>query len=203
MRIYGNFFYNRLPKRLTAEEIFYSGLNLSEKTVVEAGTYIGIFTYLFAQTANRVIGFEPNPATFAMAKRNVEANGLENVALINAGLSDQSGKAEYVAERFMSARGTFKKDKHAAFRNNTRHIVQATASLLTADEALQGTRVDFVKIDTEGYEPMVLGGMSETLARYKPDIYFEVHGLDDNQKTADLRKILSLLPNYCTEMVIT
>jgi len=196
MRIYGNFFYNRLPVEFQEEELFYSGLDLSGKTVLEAGTHIGVFTYLFAQTADRVIAFEPNPRTYAMVKRNVSANHLTNVRLVNAGLSDHSGEAKYVAEKFVSGRGTFKTDKHERIKGKTKHVVETMARLTTVDEEAAGLHIDFVKIDTEGYEPMVLGGMTETVQRCQPDIYFEIHGLNDTQQSDDFLKMFEMLPGY-------
>jgi FkbM family methyltransferase len=193
MRLYGNVFYNRLPAEFREEEKFYSGLNLTGKTVVEAGAHIGVFTYLFSQTADSVVAFEPNPETFKTAARNVRVNGLSNVRLINAGLSSGAGKANYVAERFVSARGSLKEDIQSGIRDRSRHLVQAEVELLSVDEVMRDSPVDFVKIDTEGFETMVLSGMGDTIKRYKPDIYFEVHGVTDEDKAADLRAIQDVL----------
>lgn len=193
MRLYGNIFYNRLPANFKAEEVFYSGLDLTGKTVVEAGAHIGLFTYLFAQTADRVVAFEPNPETYNTASRNIRINKLSNVELINAGLSSGSGKANYVAERFVSARGSLKEDIQSSIRDRSRHVLQTEVQLLSVDEVMQGLPVDFVKIDTEGFETQVLSGMGETINRCLPDIYFEVHGLTDEDKSADLRSILQTL----------
>jgi FkbM family methyltransferase len=193
MRLYGNVFYNRLPAEFREEEKFYSGLDLTGKTVVEAGAHIGVFTYLFSQTADSVVAFEPNPETFKTAARNVRVNGLSNVRLINAGLSSGAGKANYVAERFVSARGSLKEDIQSGIRDRSRHLVQAEVELLSVDEVMRDSPVDFVKIDTEGFETMVLSGMGDTIKRYKPDIYFEVHGVTDEDKAADLRAIQDVL----------
>ncbi len=193
MRLYGNIFYNRLPAKLKAEEVFYAGLDLTGKTVVEAGAHIGLFTYLFAQTADRVVAFEPNPQTFKTASRNVRINKLSNVELINAGLSSESGKANYVAERFVSARGSLKEDIQSTIKDRSPDVLQAEVELLSVDEVMQGLPVDFVKIDTEGFETQVLSGMGETINRCRPDIYFEVHGVTDEDKSSDLRSILGTL----------
>lgn len=193
MRLYGRFFYNRLPVEFSDEELFYSGLDLSDKTVVEAGAHIGLFTYLFSQTAKSVVAFEPNPETFKTASRNLRVNRVSNVELINAGLAAESGTSSYVAERFVSARGSLKHDIQKSLRERSRDLVQADVQLLAIDEVMRGKPVDFVKIDTEGYETMVLAGMRETIERCRPDIYFEVHGVSDRDKSDDLRTIIDVL----------
>lgn len=193
MRLYGRYFYNRLPAEFSDEELFYSGLDLSGKTVVEAGAHIGLFTYLFSQTAKSVVAFEPNPETFKTASRNLRANRVSNVELINAGLASASGTSNYVAERYVSARGSLKKDIQETLRERSDHLVQAEVQLLAIDEVMRGKPVNFVKIDTEGYETMVLGGMRGTIERCRPDIYFEVHGVTDQDKADDLRTIVDFL----------
>ncbi len=193
MRLYGRYFYNRLPAEFSDEELFYSGLDLSGKTVVEAGAHIGLFTYLFSRTAKSVVAVEPNPETFKTASRNLRANRVSNVELINAGLAAESGTSNYVAERYVSARGSLKKDIQETLRKRSQDLVQAEVQLLAVDEVMRGKPVDFVKIDTEGYETMVLGGMRETIERCRPDIYFEVHGVTDQDKSDDLRTIVEFL----------
>lgn len=196
MKLYGNIFYNRLPAALRDEEILYAGLDLTGKIVVEAGTHVGVFTWLFAQRADRVFAFEPNPQSYEIVRRNLRANRVSNVELVNVGLSDRVGHAAFLAEKFAPARGTFKCDKHDRIRGSTPYVVDVTVELTTVDKAIGNSLVDFVKVDTEGFEPMVLAGMSNTIARCSPDIYFEIHGLDNAQKTADFNRVFELLPRY-------
>jgi len=42
-------------------------------------------------------------------------------------------------------------------------------------ESTTSTRVDLVKIDVEGAEMMVLGGMTSTLTRFRPRLIIEIH----------------------------
>lgn len=190
MRLYGNIFYNRLSPGLSEEELFYSNLDLTGKTVIDAGAHIGIHAYLFAKTAKKVLAFEPNPQSFGFLERNVRLNGLKNVALTQAGLSDAIGKAEYVADKFVSAKGTFKKNSQAIIKEKSNHIVIADARLTTVDEVRKSAgRIDFIKIDTEGHEPGVIGGMRETIKIDRPDIYFEIHGATQELKEADFEMI--------------
>ena len=56
-------------------------------------------------------------------------------------------------------------------------------------------RQDFVKIDVEGAEMEVLDGMIETVSKYKPELFIEVHGTNLEQKEFNARNIL----NYLTQ----
>lgn len=55
-----------------------------------------------------------------------------------------------------------------------------------AVERFKLERVDFVKIDTEGFEPYVIEGMRATLQQFRPTLYFEIHGLNKLQQQGDL-----------------
>jgi hypothetical protein len=46
--------------------------------------------------------------------------------------------------------------------------------VIAGDEALAQAKVDFIKIDVEGMEMQVLGGLAQTLARCRPVIFIEV-----------------------------
>src|SRR5512138_2867115 len=56
----------------------------SGMVVVDIGANIGYYTLLFARLVGpqgRVIAFEPDPATFALLKKNVDSNQHRNVEL--------------------------------------------------------------------------------------------------------------------------
>ena len=63
--------------------------------VLDAGANIGAFTLLAAArvgSAGLVVAVEPEPGNFEALRRNVEANGLRNVALVRRALLDEAGK---------------------------------------------------------------------------------------------------------------
>ena len=46
--------------------------------------------------------------------------------------------------------------------------------VIPGDQALDGSHVDFIKIDVEGMEMKALGGLSQTIARCRPRIFIEL-----------------------------
>jgi len=70
----------------------YRRLDVKEKRVLDAGASIGDTAVYFAlRGAREVVAFEPYPFPYQFALRNVEANGLRNVRVINAGVSGRDG----------------------------------------------------------------------------------------------------------------
>lgn len=73
--------------------IFYENLPVAGKTVIDIGANIADSSIYFAvRGAKKVIGLEPFPKNYEMAKRNVESNNLSGkITLILAGCAANQG----------------------------------------------------------------------------------------------------------------
>ncbi|MGH7424839.1 MAG: FkbM family methyltransferase, partial [Candidatus Methylomirabilales bacterium] len=74
---------------------FVSSVVKEGDVVVDAGAHIGYYTLIFAKLVGpegRVFAFEPDPGNFSLLKKNVEANGYQNVVVENRALGDETGK---------------------------------------------------------------------------------------------------------------
>jgi FkbM family methyltransferase len=131
-------------------------------TVVDVGANVGYYTLLAARlvgNSGRVFSFEPSPENFALLKRNVEANGYDNVVLVPKAVSDASGTAKLSLDRSSSG-GHGLSD----FRGGPDTVEVETVSL---DEyfAGRGHRVDLLKVDAEGAEMAIFRGMQRVVAQ--------------------------------------
>lgn len=196
MTFYGDFFYNRRSESLNDEEILFAGLELEGKTVLEAGAHMGIYSLYFASKVQngKLILFEPNPLNFFFLRKNLRANAFRAPVQVNCGLSNSPGKLRFVSKRYNRATGTFKSDKHKVLKQGRGLVFEQDVDVMTIDQAVmlyRLDRVDFVKIDTEGFEPYVIEGMTATLKHFKPKLYFEIHGLNWKQQQSDLNRVLN------------
>lgn len=138
-------------------------------TVIDVGANIGLSTILLARMTERVIAFEPSPPNVAFLRRNLERNGISNVEVHAAAVSDRPGTLRF----------------HVAQFGAGSHVVAAghvsSGAIPTVDVpavTLDGTNlppIAFVKIDAEGHDPDVLAGAGRLLARDRPLIYTEVN----------------------------
>jgi FkbM family methyltransferase len=132
--------------------------------VFDVGANIGYYATLFAQLAGekgRVHAFEPAPSTHAQLAANVGRNGLKNVALNQAAVSDAAGEMNLYLNRESAL---------ASLGQTGRGKTVGTASVrvVTLDDYARERNIaaiDFLKIDVEGYEPKVLAGARELLRR--------------------------------------
>ena len=70
------------------------GPKIKGKAVLDVGAFVGDSAMLFAlMGARRVVAVEPSPWAYSVARKNVEANGLDNVVtLVNCAVAREGGR---------------------------------------------------------------------------------------------------------------
>jgi len=116
--------------------------------------------------------FEPIPFLYENLKKKY--NGRKNVQISNVALSNKSGETSfnYVVSN-PSYSGLIKRKYDR--KNESDETITVTTDLLD-NIAPAEYKADFIKIDVEGGEFLVLTGAKELIKRSKPVIIFE-HGL--------------------------
>jgi FkbM family methyltransferase len=140
----------------------------SHSVVFDIGANIGNHSLYWAKKARaqRIYAFEPVQSTYKILEKNIALNRLENVVMpFNVGISDLDGNAStlsYMVESIGSTQLQQSEDGDMC--------VQRLDSLPLTDQL---KRVDFVKIDVEGFEHKVLRGGSKFFPKFKPTIFIE------------------------------
>lgn len=128
---------------------------------LDVGANIGYFTLLLSQLTGPdgyVTALEPDPANYAILATNCAPEvSAGRMTLLEAAL----GEAEDTARLFMSKDNT---GMHRLYPSvcctDAWHEVQVQVG-----DALDLPRLDFIKIDIEGYEPAALAGLTKTIQR--------------------------------------
>jgi FkbM family methyltransferase len=132
-------------------------------TIVDVGANVGIFTRFFsglAGVSGRVHAFEPAPSNFKRLQEHAEH--LENVSLNHSAVGNQSGTIRlFVSEDLNVDHRTF--DSHDGRQGIDVPVVSLDQYFTV------GQRVDFIKIDVQGFELSVLQGAKRVLDE-NPDI---------------------------------
>jgi FkbM family methyltransferase len=135
--------------------------------VADVGAHWGYFTLLAATlsgSTGRVVAFEPHPKNASTLAKNVKANRLGNVEIVQKAVSDREGFANLFLSRASSGNSLVSVPPGAeASADRTDHIVVETTTL---DRFFTPPRhkPKLVKIDIEGAESAALDGM-KTLIR--------------------------------------
>ena len=138
-------------------------------TVLDVGANIGLSTILLARAAQRVMAFEPSPANLGFLRRNLASNGITNVEIVAAAVSDQRRTLRFHVAQFGAG-------SHVVAGGHVQggSIPAIDVPAITLDDTAPPD-VGFIKIDTEGHEPDVLAGARALLARDRPLIYTEIN----------------------------
>lgn len=145
---------------------------------VDGGTNIGLVTLPVARHTNgriKIISFEPQRMLYNCVCGSVALNEFYNVYPHNKALSDEMGfvtlpEVDYTAQADYGVVTVDKKVdevQHPYMRTNT---VEA----ITID-SMDLPRLDFLKLDIEGFELNAIRGAKETIKKYKPYLWVEYH----------------------------
>lgn len=154
---------------------------------IDIGANIGYHTFGLAKRVGPqgvVVAVEPTSYAFDKLRRNLSLNDFANVRLVRAGLSDHDeGEVE---TRFQSS---YRLDGKDEVRTETGRLL--TLDTLVREQGLG--RVEFIKIDVDGYEAKAFAGAVETLKRFRPHVFFEFGPQGIRDRGGDPEAILHLL----------
>ena len=162
---------------LNLDKISFLSLIQDKDIVLDVGANVGYHTLLFSQIVGEkgyVHAFEPVSDTFNRLSRFIEKNAsYGNIQLNNTALGESSmGKEIFVPDNDFG-QASFAKREADYVTNASYQILQTTMDAYVGENGLE--RLDFVKIDIEGYELKCLEGAQQTLARFAPTLYLEIY----------------------------
>ncbi len=151
----------------------YAAFLVDGETIVDVGANIGTHSIALASRFphSEVVAFEPQPLAFSLLVANVFASRMANVYPRNLGCSDAE-KVIHVAPDYEAMEwniGAFSLVGASESREGTLPM-----SLVALDDMKFRQRVQFLKVDVEGMEEMVLAGAAKLIDRDRPIVYFEV-----------------------------
>lgn len=146
-----------------------------QHTVLDIGANIGCTSILFADRVRQgqVYSFEPSPSTYQFLQRNIVTAGCDNVTPANIGLGKLAGVYELTFSP-NNRSGAFVSNQLRASDGHqveSIRISQGDAYI----KAASVSKVDFIKIDVEGFEKDVIEGLAETISRDKPVVVLELN----------------------------
>lgn len=151
------------------QEIFDAAMALVATfgTAIDVGANVGFHTVRLAQKFHTVMAFEPASANHECLLINT--NQFHNVSVYNMGLGhEQSDMALELPQDSTNCGAYSLKD----FQAQSTAKSSETIRVVPLDNF--DLEVDFIKIDTQGFESEVLRGATKTIQRCKPVILAEV-----------------------------
>ena len=181
---------------VTAEQQFWSDLNLNGMTVYDIGAFHGLLTMFFASRAKAVVCFEPNTKNHKRLMENLMLNGIKNVEVRKVGVGSRQETRKMVGSPLMPGGSSVdEKTVEELLRAGVGTVVEEI-SIVTIDEEMPQANLavpDFIKIDIEGWEIEALRGARHTLELHKPALFLEMHGETIREKKRKVAEIVAFL----------
>ena len=144
--------------------------------VLDVGANAGLYTVIAARAVGNtghVYAFEPDERAVKLLRRNVAVNGLKNVTVIEAAVSNETGERAFAAasDTAFSSLATIQRDDQQIESWRSVPTIRLDDAVVTHGIGV----VKFLKIDVEGAEKLVLDGGTNLLLRAPDDfaILFE------------------------------
>ena len=140
---------------------------------IDVGAHLGYYALILSRlvgSKGRVIAFEPLPSNFRILSENIELNRCTNVQLVNRAVSDRSGRSQANLPTESDLPSSFSLLRKEAANS----IAVDTVSLDDFFREWKGP-IDFIEIDVEGAEGMVLSGARKIIESHHPILLVEVH----------------------------
>lgn len=214
-RVFGKYIFNYLPndkfvgQRIALEkyEPYLTKLMLSKikegDVVLDIGANIGYYAVLFAEKTGKtgkVIAIEPDPINFEILQKNIKENKLFNVVAVQAAVGNENKKMEIFKskENFGDHRMWNQNplpDKPESplkeggqFRKSKEVFCRRLDDLL---KELEYQKIDFIKMDVQGFESLVVKGGEKVIEKNKPIIFFEYWPWGNKKAGSDIKKMMN------------
>ncbi|MEK7104597.1 MAG: FkbM family methyltransferase [Patescibacteria group bacterium] len=125
--------------------------------VLDLGANIGFYTVLFSKLVGengKVFSFEPDVKNYEYLEENTKT--LYNVIIEKKAVSDKTGKINFFISKDLNV-------DHQSYDSGEGRDYEEADAIALDDYFLDNTKIDFIKIDIQGYEPIALKGMSKII----------------------------------------
>jgi FkbM family methyltransferase len=191
----GEILYHAFWERMFSEELEKVKEYIKRgDTVIDVGGNIGFFVLILNEllgNEGNIFSFEPSKRLKERLEKTIKINNIKNVTIVNLALGESEGKTTLHYNPKQTGLSSIITDFE---KGSVSEEIQIT-SLDKFYENIQ-SRISFIKIDTEGYEPQVLKGARKIISRNKPTIYIELGG-EYQDSSAEALKILKELNYNC------
>ena len=168
-------------------DLFHSRRLVKPGAVIfDVGANFGYYGLMLAEGLGRdceVHAFEPTEETFDRLTRHIALNRMECVHAHRLALSDAPGTA--------SMHGRDGNSGAAFIDPGGGEVAVTTLDAFVAERGIR--RLDFMKIDVEGFEERVLRGGQRVLRELRPSILLEVQPVTLERAGSSVRRLTALL----------
>ncbi len=164
--------------------------SLKDKLVLDIGANEGFYLlYLKKKFPKlKIIAVEPDPISLKILKRNIKANHLKNITVIESAVTDRIGKVNFEVIPTDTAVNSIKIEKKPWMRKGIiKRISVKSITIPYIFEKYKIKKIDLLKVDTEGSEVKILNSARPVMSCI-PKIVVEHHSKKLHQGVKNILK---------------
>jgi len=173
------------PRELQIVKRFQALFPERTNTFVDVGGHIGTVSLPYSRLFQHVIAYEPNPTSYQFFLENIALNKIQNVQVKHMGVSNKRSTCKVVSHPGGNSGCFYTKESDG----------EHSVPLIPLDEESFPAPIDFLKIDTEGSELLVLQGAKQCIERWHPLIQVETNHCSSTYFGYDSKEIHTFLGN--------
>lgn len=131
---------------------FYWANRARYARAADIGANLGVHSILMSRCGWTVRAYEPDPIHADLLERNLRLNGVESVDVVRAAVSDRDGEMEFVR-----VLGNTTSSHLAGAKPNPYGDLERFSVKVVSIESIMSA-VDFIKLDAEGQEKVIILG---------------------------------------------
>jgi FkbM family methyltransferase len=165
-----------LKRNLTLESVF-----------VDAGSNYGWHSLESSLSCKTVYSFEPQKYIHDIQKMSIDDNNISNIKLFNCGLGEVNETKEMTPIQY---------DSTSVNMGDLSVGVGGEKIEVRTLDSFNLDRLDFIKIDVQGYEKFVLNGAENTIKTCKPTIIIEMEDHQLRRFGYGVTELFNVIRNY-------
>lgn len=158
-----------------------------DSVFVDVGSNYGWHSIKSSLFCKLVYSFEPQKYIHDVQKMNITENNISNIRLFNCGLGDVNEYKEMSPNKYDSV--------SINMGDLSVGIGGEKIEIKTLD-SLEISKVDFIKIDVQGYEKYVLSGAKNTIKNSNPIIIIEMENHQLKRFGYDVTELFEILRSF-------
>ncbi len=180
----------------TPEDKFVSKILKKGNIVLDIGAHWGGFSVCFANLVGeegKVYSFEPSSRNYRILNKNIKINKLKNIQPFKYAVGNEEKIVKLKIASTSSGHNSIARDNLPFER--VEEVKQIKIDNFLKEKGIK--KINFVKIDVEGYELEVLEGMKETIKNQNDFWIFLEYSPSFMKKDKALRLLGFLKENFC------
>lgn len=165
--------------------------NLREGMVcLDVGSNLGYYATLESKIVGktgRVIAIEPSPVSFKYLEHNLALQNQSNYEAFNFACGKEDREVRFLITGKSNLNRVLKEGEKTSSDMNVVKVPVKKLDTFLKEKLLK--KLDFLRMDVEGYEMQILEGAKESIGKFKPMIQIEVHlhklGKNNTKKLLD------------------